>query len=896
MRAEETGKLSDPAITIAELKCNYLNSPLGVETPNPRLSWVLESDERGQCQTAYRIIVASDREALNENTGDLWDSGKVESDQSIHVPYRGKPVESGQVCHWKVKVWDKDEQASTWSQSAYWEMGLLSKDDWKAQWIGRERIAFGGADPPPAPMLRRTFSIRKAIASARACVCGLGYYELYVNGRKSGDEVLAPAFTRYDKTVLYQTHDITELLVKGKNATGVILGNGWYNCFTKDAWDFQQAPWRDQPKLLLQIHIRFVDGDEMVVVSDRTWRCSTGPIVFDGLRNGEFYDGRLEKPGWSTPEYDDREWNNARIVPGPGGTLHSQQMTPIRVTGTITPISLVEVRRGVWVYDLGQSIAGWAQIRVSGPSGATIVLKYAEKIKDDGDIDPSNIDTLVKSGEFQTDKYTLKGEGVEVWEPRFTYHGFRYIQMTGFPGTPTLDSLRGQVVHTAFETRGEFSCSNELLNSIQRCSRWSTLDNYHGMPTDCPHREKNGWTGDAHLSAEQTLLNFGPMSAYTKWMADHRDSQRLSGQLPGIIPTGGWGYNWGSGPAWDSATVLIPWYLYLYCGDKKVLEENYECIRQYVDFMTSMASESILDFGLGDWCPPTGGPEAHKCPRTVTSTAYYYVDALTVSRVATIVGKAEEAKRYLQLARDVRDAFRKRFLNPETGKVTGNCQTSMSCALYQGLVDEADKDKVLAALVAAVEEQNQHIDCGILGAKYTMHALTELGRADLAYDMATQTDFPSWGHWIKQGATTLWETWDGNASRIHHMFSDISAWFYKGLAGINPDLSAPGFKNIIFQPNPGADLSWVRAWHNSMYGKIACNWTAKDDKIILNVTIPPNCTATVFLPTSDPESVRESGDALESQLGIRVGSWANGRLVIYVESGQYNFAARLTEA
>lgn len=893
MNLEMDKDFSNPNMTVTELKCNYLKNPLGVETPNPRLSWVLKSDERGQRQTAYRILVASSRQTLDRDVGDLWDSGKVESDQSVHVLYRGKKLNSRQGCYWKVKVWDRDGKECAWSQPSYWEMGLLNEDDWKAQWISSARIVVGPSNPPPAPMLRRTFSVKKTVASARAYVCGLGYYELYVNGRKVGDEVLAPAFTTYDKTVLYQTHDITDFLVTGKNTVGVILGNGWYNCFTKDVWNFQQAPWRDQPKLLLQIHIRFKDGEEKVIVSDKKWRWNTGPIVFDGLRNGETYDARLEKPGWTKPEYDDGDWKPVTIVPGPGGVLHSQQMTPIRITETIVPVSLKEVRPGVWVYDLGQNIAGWVQLRVSGPAGATVVLRYAEKIKEDGDIDPSNINRFVKSGEFQTDRYILKGEGVEVWEPRFTYHGFRYVQVTGFPGTPTLDNIRGRAVHTAFEKRGEFTCSNDLLNAIQRCALWSTVNNYHGIPTDCPHREKNGWTGDAHISAEQVLLNFDPMTAYTKWLADHRDNQRPNGQLPGIIPTGGWGYNWGSGPAWDSATILIPWYLYLYCGDTGILEEHYECMRRYVDFLTSMASENIVDFGLGDWCPPVGGPEGHKCPRIVTSTAYYYVDALIVARAAALLGRKEDAEKYAKLAADVKAAFRRRFLNLETGRVTGNCQTSMSCALYQGLVEENEKGKVLEALAAAVEEQNRHIDCGILGTKYILHALTEHGRVDLAYAIATQTDFPSWGHWIKQGATTLWETWDGNASRDHHMFSDISAWFYKGLAGINPDVSKPGFKNIIIRPNPVADLRWVKAWHNSMYGKIVCNWTVKNRQFTLEVAVPPNCTATVYLPTSDPTSVRESGRPVKQQPGITVDDWSERRLRLNIESGRYCFTARL---
>ena len=880
-------------LTIVETKCNYLNNPLGVETLKPRLSWVLKSNKRGQRQTAYRILVASSQETLDKNKGDLWDSGKVISERSIQVTYEGKSLASQQGCYWKVRIWDRDDFVCPWSQPAYWEMGLLNQEDWHAQWISRPRTNIGPSDLPPAPMLRRTIKLGKAVIWARTYVCGLGYYELYINGHKIGDEVLAPAFTRYDERMLYQTHDVTNVFTIGENAIGVILGNGWYNCFTKDVWDFQQAPWRDQPKLLIQIHIRFVDGEEEIIISDQRWRWSTGPITFDGLRNGEIYDARLGKPGWATSTYDDSDWKNVIVVPGPGGVLQSQQMTPIRVTDTIVPVSLKEVRSGVWVYDLGQNISGWAQLKVSGSRGTIVTFKYAEKIKDDGDIDQSNIDVCIKSGEFQTDKYILKGEGVEVWEPRFTYHGFQYVQVTGFPGKPTLDNLRGRVVHTNFDTYGEFSCSNDLINSIQRCARWSTLSNYHGIPTDCPHREKNGWTGDAQLSSEQVLFNFNPMSAYIKWIADFRTVQRPSGQLPGVVPTGGWGFNWGSGPAWDSAVIIIPWNLYLYCDDTTILDENYDCMKRYVDYVTSMAIGHIVNFGLGDWCPPIGGPEGHKCPTVVTDTAYYYIDASLLAKIAALLGKNADAKKYKELAARIRYAFKESFLDMRTGQVKGNSQTSMSCALYQGLVDFDEQPKVLAALVAAIEEQNRHIDCGILGAKYVMHALTEQGRADLAYAMATQTDFPSWGNWIARGATTLWESWDGNASRNHHMFSDISVWFYKGLAGINPDPKAPGFKHIIIRPNPVNELHWVKAWHNSMYGRIVCNWTSKNNEFVLGVTIPPNCTATVFMPTIDLNSLCESGSPARKQPGIRVGRWQNGRVTVYLESGVYHLSSKL---
>ncbi len=855
---------------IGNLTCNYLTDPLGVETLQPRLGWMLFSDEQEQKQSAYRVLVATDDKALVKNRGDLWDTGKVKSSNSCHIVYKGKKLSSCQRCFWKVQVWDVKGNPGEWSETACWEMAFLSGSEWMAKWIRHDpAIAFSSVQsknyPPPAPHLRRSFKLKGPVESARVYVSGLGYYELYVNGNKTGDEVLAPVFSKYDETVYYQTRDVSSLLKKGENVLGVILGTGWYDCHTAEVWDFKQAPWRHVPKLLLQLHVKYKNGTEEIICSDESWRTGTGPVVFDGLRNGETYDARLEMPGWAAPGFDDSTWRKAQIIAAPGGILRSQQMTPIRITKTLKPVGLKQVKEGVWVYDVGQNISGWARLRVQGPAGTEVTLRYSEMVFADGDIDQSNIACFIKSGDCQTDRYILKGTGAEEWEPRFTYHGFQYVQVTGFPGTPTLDSLDARVVYTDFATRGEFSCSNQLLNDIQRCARWATLGNYHGIPTDCPHREKNGWTGDALLSAEQVLLNFNPMTAYAKWMQDIRDCQRRTGQLPGIVPSGGWGFNWGSGPAWDSAAVLIPWYMYIYDGDIQILRDQYDCMKKYVSFMESMSPDGTVQFGLGDWAPP----EKQKCPAEVTSTGYFYIDAVVLAETARLLGKKADAKRYAGLAKTVRAAFRRKYIDAGSSEVSGDSQTSYSCALYQGLVENKEADKILEHLVRCVEEAKRHIDCGILGTKYVMQVLTDAGRADLAYAIATQTDFPSWGNWIKQGATTLWECWTKGASLNHHMYSDISAWFYKGLAGINPDPEKPGFKNIIIRPNPVGDLKWVKAWHQSMYGKIVCNWEREDNYFRMEVTVPVNCKADIHLPAE------------------------GGRKIVSVGSGTYKFESKI---
>ena len=510
------------SINIKNLKCNHIVNPVGVETTNPILGWELISAENGQYQTAYRIIAASSPAFLNENCmkADLWDTEKVISQASANIGYSGKALASRQICFWKVKVWDSEGKESGWSNTASFEMSLLSEKDWKAQWICATLESTDTSEAIPAPLLRKSFRINREISSARAYICGLGYYELYVNGVKAGDDVLSPAASQYDKTVLYNTYDITSALHTGENVFGVILGNGWYNCFTADAWDFRFAQWRHHPKLIFQAHITYTDGSEEVIASDTSWKTTRGPITFDGLRNGEFYDARLEKQGWNNAGYDCTGWNSARVARAPGGLLRSSQFPQIKVQDTVIPVGLKEARPGVWVFDLGRNISGWAQIMVSGPAGTEIVLKYSEKIHDDGSIDTSNIDLYIESGEFQTDKYILKGEEIETWEPRFTYHGFQYIEVTGFPGTPGINNLCGRIVHTDLQPVGTFSCSNKLLNSIHQCALNSTLYNYHGFPTDCPQREKNGWTGDAALSSEQVMLNFDAANAYAKWMKD----------------------------------------------------------------------------------------------------------------------------------------------------------------------------------------------------------------------------------------------------------------------------------------------------------------------------------------------------------------------------------------
>lgn len=883
--------LTSPAMATmkpTELKCEYLVNPIGIDAERPRLSWALESARRAERQTAYQVQVASSEGALAGDRPELWDSGKVESAETLQVEYAGTPLVSGQRCLWRVRSWDRDGRPSAWSRAATWEMGILRPEDWHGTWIARTT----STEYAPAPLLRRAFRLAGEVRRARAYVCGLGYQELRVNGRKVSDHVMDPGYTRYDRRALYVTYDVTEALRPGQNALGVMLGTGWYNVHTRAVWNFHGAQWRAAPKLLLELRVEYADGRTETIGSDDAWRTSTGPIVYDSIYGGETYDARLEKPGWDAPDYDDSAWEPAVRAEAPGGAVSAQAMPPIRVLHTLRPTRLTEPRPGVWVFDMGRNFAGRARLRARGPAGARVTMRYGERLAADGTLDVSRIAAHLEQTDppqrFQTDEYVLKGGATETWQSRFTYHGFQYVQVTGYPGTPTVESLEGLEQHTDVPAAGEFHCSNPLLNRIWDNGRWSYWSNLQSIPTDCPHREKNGWTGDAHLAAEQAIYSFLPAAAYTKWVQDLADEQRESGELPGIVPTGGWGYEWGNGPAWDSAFLLIPRYMRLYYADTRILARHYEGMKRYVDYLTRRADEGIVSIGLGDWCPyETDTPVA------VTSTGYYYVDARIVAEAAALLGKGEDARRYGALAESVRQAFMRRFYDPKTGQVANGSQTALSCALYQGLAGPQERPRIEANLAAAVERRGGHIDAGILGAKYLLHALTDSGRADLAYRVAAQRDLPSWGHWIEQGATTLWEDWGGGASLNHIMFGDICAWFYSALAGIRPDPSAPGFARIVLKPHVVGDLTSVRAVHHSLRGRIESTWEAREGTFEWRLHLPANTESTVWVPCAVGARVTEGGRPAGESDGVRFLREESGYRVFAVGSGEYRFGSRL---
>ena len=718
---------------------------------------------------------------------------------------------------------------------------------WTAPWISRPSAILLGTNLP-APFFRKTFEVNSQLKNGKVYICGVGFYELYINGKKVGDHVLDPAPTVYSRRLRYLVYDVSNFLRPGQNVIGIILGNGLYN----SSWN----KWREYPRLSVALEL---DG-KTVLQSDETWKVSSGPIIFDGVRNGETYDARLELHGWSSPGYDDVKWQSCARVSPPGGILEEQTMPPCKVMNTLEPVRSWTLDNGDRVYDLGQNIAGWARIAVQGDAGTEVTLRYAERLNKKNDIDQKRIAIFTK-GRFQTDSYILKGQGEETWEPRFTYHGFQYIKVSA-KGQLKKIKLEGRLVHTSFEDAGNFSCSDDCLNRLQQCFLWAYRSNFVGIPTDCPHREKAGWTADAHLVAEAGLFNYASATAYAQWLENFADVQRPSGQLPGIVPSCGGGLIWDSGPAWDSAIFLIPWYIYLYTGDLSPAKNCYEPMQRYIDFCSTMAHDNIVAFGLGDWLHPKQKskhpwkpePNDSVAPLDLICTAYYYEDCKLLAKFAGLLNKADDQQKYVLMSEEIRRAFNRKFYHGD-GVYANGSQTAQALALYFGLVDDKEKVAVASRLAKVVETNGFKVDVGMLGSKCVLHALAENGYVEHAYKMLTQKAFPGWGYWLEKGANTLWEQWDGTESRNHPTFGDFSAWMYQYLAGINPDLDNPGFKHFMVKPYPVQGLNWVKAAYQSPYGKIISEWEKNNDEFVLKIQVPTGTTATVVLPDGATKNV-----------------------------------------
>jgi len=845
-------------VNIADLQCEHLVNPLGIDAPKPRFSWRIDDSRNDAKQTAYEISVSTDSVTSSNGKGNFWQTGKVNNDLQL-ISYNGEALLPFTKYYWSVKVWDKDGKTIQ-SAVASFETGMMNMQNWKGAWIQDTR----DIHLKPAPYFRRLFPITKKIISARAYIAVAGLYELYINGKRIGDHRLDPMYTRFDRRTLYVTYDVTEQLNQGKNAIGVLLGNGWYNHQSTAVWYFHEAPWRARPSFCMDLRITYDDGSVETVSTDKNWKTTLSPVIFNSIYTAEHYDARREIAHWNEPSLNDSAWKGIIYRSAPSSNIVSQTLHPIRNVEQIPARSMRKISDTVYLFDLGRNISGVSQLNVKGELGTVIRLKHGERLFTNGRLDQSNIDVHYRptddSDPFQTDIYILKGDGnEELFMPHFNYKGFQYVEVTSDkPVQLTKESLTGYFMHSDVPPVGTINSSNTMINKLWSATNNSYLSNLFGYPTDCPQREKNGWTGDAQIAIETGLYNFDAITIYEKWLADHRDEQQPDGVLPSIVPTGGWGYEWGNGPDWTSTIAVIPWNVYLFYGDSKLLYDCYDNIKRYVDHINYEYPTGLTTWGLGDWIPVKS-----QSPVELTSTAYYFADATILAKAAKLFGKEEDYKTYSALAEKIKNAFNKKYLDPVKAIYGSGLQTELSVPLFWGLVPEDMKPKIAASLAKRILADSTKLDVGLLGTKAILNALSENGYTDLAYKLAAAEKFPSWGWWIVNGATTLYENWDINPksdiSLNHIMFGEIGAWMYKALGGLKPDPSSPGFKNVLLHPYFVTGLDHFDASHKSPFGIIHSEWKRNGKKIIYTVTIPANSTASLTLNVPVKQALYKSG-------------------------------------
>lgn len=911
--------LAEASITPTGLRCEYLENPPVVDVLVPRLSWVNIAEEgaRGQVQTAWEIRVASSKEGLLNNQADLWTSGKVMSGQSVNVRYDGKPLSSRQDCWWQVRTWDREGSVSEWSEPAFWGMGLLNPGEWQARWIGapwqgedplpdppRRRFRPQADDeepaperewPPPAPLLRKAFSIDKEVAEARAYVTGLGYFEFYVNGDKVSDDVLVPNQTNYGKRpglinagipvednfkeyrVMYLCYDITDMLQQGDNAMGAIVGNGFYNA--PQNWTESYGT----PSFLGQVYITYADGTEDIIVSDESWKAAKSPIVMDLIYDGERYDARMEQPGWNTAGFDDSAWEHAVLRKTPEGKMKAHMAETDRVMERLEPVAIHKIEDGHYVIDFGQEISGWLHISgVNGEPGQKIDIQYI-----------SNDSASITSG---SNSYILGGNGPESYAARFTWFVFRYTELTNWPGELNAGQLRAEAVYTNVKTTGKFETSNDLFNKINQIWWRSQTDNMHGgIASDCPNRERSPYTGDGQVACATVMQNFDARAFYNKWIQDILGAQNVE---TGYVPNGApWQPGCGGGPAWGAAINIMPWEFYLQYGDLDMLAYTYEGMKGYVRYMLTWTDENgvmfsqragnngrpLRWFNLGDWSQPFELP-----PDDLVHTFYLWQCADFTAKAAEALGNETEAREYADLAQWVKEGFHSKFYDEKNG--TYGPDGGNIFALVMG-VPEDQEQRVIDALKADIADRDGHLDTGIFGTRFFFEVLADYGMQDLAYAAMNKRTQPSFGWWVENGNTTSWEGWSRPGSGNHPMFGGGLVWFYRKLAGMNVDPGQPGYKNIIFRPQPVSGLTYVTYSNLTPYGEGGIRWEIKDGRFLMDITVPVGSTAVVYVPAEEISEVRESGKSITQESeNISITGMEDGYAVFRVNSGKYNFS------
>ncbi|MBN1491992.1 MAG: glycoside hydrolase family 78 protein [Phycisphaerae bacterium] len=915
-------------VSASRLRCEYLTDPLAIDAERPRLSWVVESDKRATMQTAYQILVATSPAALADDRGELWDSGKVASDATAQIEYAGSPLKTGTQVYWKVRVWTNHGEASPWSPIASWRMGMLSPDAWKAKWISSPRPLPDEQQLParPSPMFRKAFAVAKPVKRAIATVSALGLYELRMNGQRIGDHILAPEWTDYHTRVQYQAYDVTAALQPGDNAIAATLGDGWYAGRIGISHIVKNGPLRGhygkRLRFLMQMDIEYADGSTETVITDGTWKTTDdGPIRKACILDGEVYDARKEMPGWDAPGFDDAAWQPVETQDSIDAVLVAQPNEPIRVTEELKPIAITEPAPGIYVVDFGQNLAGWCRLSVEGNAGTTIRLRHAEVLKDDGHIYRDNLrmEALAKTdpnlGARQEDQFILRGDGTETFEPHFTYHGFRYVELVGLPTKPTTKTITARVFHSTPPMAGTFACSSDLLNQLMHNIVWTHRDNMHSIPTDCPQRdERLGWSGDMLVFAQPACFNMDMAAFFTKWARDLRDDQADDGRFPDFAPHPYDANKLFSGvPAWGDVGVVVPWCQYVNYGDKRALAAHFDAARRWVDWIQKNNPDLLWknkrnnDYGdwlNGDTLKLEGFPKGEaQVPKEVFATAFFQHSTELVARMAAVLGREADAQKYAKLAGDIREAFQKAYIT-EDGRVQGHTQAGYALALHFNLMPEALREKAEDHMAERIAAYKNHISTGFHTTIMLMKELTRCGRSDLAYMLINNRTIPSWGYTIDQGATTIWERWDGYVegrgfqdpgmnSFNHYAIGSVGEWMYRTILGINPDETQPGYKHFTLRPVPGGGLTSAKGSYASIRGTIESAWMLDGDTLTLTIEVPANTTATLFVPATDTAAVTESGKPASEAEGVKFMRMEDGAAVYEVGSGAYRFASRL---
>jgi alpha-L-rhamnosidase len=892
-------------LSVKTLLIENKTNPIGLDVTNPRLSWQLISDKRNVMQTAYEIRIGGSVSDLTKDKSPVWNSGKISSDSSVHVVYKGNALQSGKKYYWQVRVWDNKGNTSTWSAPAWWQMSLLSVADWKAQWIGPGYVE--DSIMRPSPILRKEFSTSKKIISATAYITAHGLYEAEINGQRVGDAYLTPGWTSYKTRLQYQVYDLAPLLKNGKNAIGVTLGNGWYRGII--GFGDNIDVYGKDIALLFQLNITYSDGSSDIIMSDGSWKSSTGPIRYAEIYNGETIDARQEKKGWTLPGYDDQRWSGIKVSDFSKDNLIATINEPVTKHETFKPVRIFTTPKGEQVIDFGQNLVGWVMIKVKGNAGDTVCISHAEVLDKEGNFYTENL----RAAKAQ-DHYILKGGDTETFQPNFTWHGFRYIKVEGYHGELKPEDFTAVAIYSDMKPTGTFTTSNALINQLQHNIQWGQKGNFLDVPTDCPQRdERLGWTGDAQVFSRTATFNMNVDNFFAKWLKDIAADQ-INGDVPFVIPNV-LGPNAAGSAGWSDVATIIPWNVYLAYGDKKVLEDQYASMKAWVEWIRRKSRNDLWNTGFhfGDWL--FYRPEDDNDGRSAVTDKYliaqcfYAHSTQLLINAAKVLGKDEDAAAYTSLLQKIKDAFLKEYMTPNGGLVSGT-QTAYVLALNFDMLPEALRAQAAARLADNVESYDNHLTTGFLGTPYLCHVLTRFGYDSIAYKLLLQPTYPSWLYPVKMGATTIWERWDGIRpdstfetpgmnSFNHYSYGAIGDWMYRSMAGLDTYEDGPGYKNIKIQPHIGGNFTNVSASLDTYYGKLANSWKVvpgspgtENTSLEMDVEIPANTTATVYVPAKNAESITESGKPISSVKDISVTGKEEGYVVLTMGSGKYHFSVK----